>query len=523
MSQIHLRPYMAMEMAENESINHKYCSRINSWANELHGLTQMFMARTWKERGFWLFVIIICLFGASFNTIDVMNEYLEKQTSTLYIIRQESKLLLPSLTICPKDADAFDGYKVIKEIQQTVPDVDEDTAFAVIEFMVAGYGFGNMEQKVTSWTSSEIHNLSSIFDQWRGNRSLVEIFIKIFETDGYKCQDIMESCILESQKVPCCDLMESVYVLIRGRCFRLKPLNQTTTISPALTIAIRSIPSYFSNQGGWQALLVSYVSDYTPYVPIYPRYYINEDEWTTMIFHSRKIEMLPNSKHCIADDGFESRGACFIKQWLRNIIIKPYNCTLAYLQSFAQNLSVCHPKVVVQNYFQAMSSKISNFRCLPECNRKDLIIQKYSSPIIHASDRNNTKYLIEMSHLELQYELYKEVTQTTIPGFISQIGGQFGLFLGVSFITVLKIIVEATKLTYQAWHTVSRLHMISIKIIFREAYQKPKKSQRILLITTGVLEQTKLLALKLTIPLLRLIPSLQQINSSCERYTKNAS
>lgn len=98
-----------------------------------------------------------------------MNEYFEKQTSTLFTIRQvillfrmiqkyatkillfnffdlqESKLELPALVICPKNADAIDGDSIVRQISQALPAVDNITASSVLQFAIAGFGFSNME------------------------------------------------------------------------------------------------------------------------------------------------------------------------------------------------------------------------------------------------------------------------------------------------------------------------------------------------------------------------------------------
>uniref|UniRef100_A0AC34QUM1 Uncharacterized protein n=1 Tax=Panagrolaimus sp. JU765 TaxID=591449 RepID=A0AC34QUM1_9BILA len=46
----------------------------------------------------------------------------------------------------------------------------------------------------------------------------------------------------------------------------------------------------------------------------------------------------------------------------------------------------------------------------------------------------------------LTYESYKEILTTSLQGFISQIGGQFGLFLGLSVITIVQFCFSMTKI-----------------------------------------------------------------------------
>lgn len=45
--------------------------------------------------------------------------------------------------------------------------------------------------------------------------------------------------------------------------------------------------------------------------------------------------------------------------------------------------------------------------------------------------------------MDMVFEKYEEVRTTTFPGFVSQIGGQLSLFLGISIVTVAQFAVHA--------------------------------------------------------------------------------
>ncbi|VDN32996.1 unnamed protein product [Gongylonema pulchrum] len=70
--------------------------------------------------------------------------YWQKVISNFYLA-QESKLELPAIVICPKNADAIDGNLIVRQIREAVPEIDDITASSVLQFAVAGYGFRNME------------------------------------------------------------------------------------------------------------------------------------------------------------------------------------------------------------------------------------------------------------------------------------------------------------------------------------------------------------------------------------------
>lgn len=58
-------------------------------------------------------------------------------------------------------------------------------------------------------------------------------------------------------------------------------------------------------------------------------------------------------------------------------------------------------------------------------------------------DFDGFRFNLEVSFYDLQYEYVKEVKTNSIPSFMSQIGGQFGLFLGLSIITMIQMMIYA--------------------------------------------------------------------------------
>lgn len=50
-----------------------------------------------------------------------------------------------------------------------------------------------------------------------------------------------------------------------------------------------------------------------------------------------------------------------------------------------------------------------------------------------------TLFHVSASFEDLQVDHYEEQLTITLPGFIAQIGGQLGLFLGISVITMLQV------------------------------------------------------------------------------------
>lgn len=48
-------------------------------------------------------------------------------------------------------------------------------------------------------------------------------------------------------------------------------------------------------------------------------------------------------------------------------------------------------------------------------------------------------FMLQMTFWDLQSEEYREVVTTSLPGFISEIGGQYGLWLGITSTGIIQL------------------------------------------------------------------------------------
>uniref|UniRef100_A0A1I7TZX7 Uncharacterized protein n=1 Tax=Caenorhabditis tropicalis TaxID=1561998 RepID=A0A1I7TZX7_9PELO len=99
----------------------------------------------------------------------------------------------------------------------------------------------------------------------------------------------------------------------------------------------------------------------------------------------------------------------------------------------------------LNNYYKVWSEgySVDGFfeiiQCTPGCNRWDYQTSVQQSQTL--SPFVDYTFNLEASFNDLQYEYVKEVYTTSIPGFMSQIGGQFGFFLGLSIITLIQMVL----------------------------------------------------------------------------------
>jgi len=87
---------------------------------------------------------------------------------------------------------------------------------------------------------------------------------------------------------------------------------------------------------------------------------------------------------------------------------------------------------------------------------------------------------VSASFEDLQVDHYEEKLTITLPGFIAQIGGQLGLFLGISVITMLQVVLVTYGIQNMVKHSQVAMHVINpIKKWWRETRQRtnPEVSQ----------------------------------------------
>ncbi|KHJ87053.1 hypothetical protein OESDEN_13180 [Oesophagostomum dentatum] len=177
---------------------------------------------------------------------------------------------------------------------------------------------------------------------------------------------------------------------------------------------------------------------------MYPRMYLNYRDWNRVRFVQRRLSMLPTNPKCSLKPRDQGKSTCFVYSWIHNVLVTPLNCTLAYFKGmlpYVDTIPVCDPAVIVNDYARVTSLMLPNFSCLPACERVENTMQMATSPDF--STNMNYSFRIEASFTELEYEHYSEIRLTTAAGFISELGGQSGLFVGCSIMTVVQLLLSA--------------------------------------------------------------------------------
>jgi len=199
-----------------------------------------------------------------------------------------------------------------------------------------------------------------------------------------------------------------------------------------------------------QPQIIVYISDKYSDVGTFPRFYVNFHESMYMRLKARRIINLPSNSQCTPRLEERGRATCFMSKWLWRKVVSPLNCTVFYLRHKHPEYSVCEPEVIVRNYAKVNDLRgggNESARCLPACRRTEYTVSLFrsESTILREPARYLPAFRIELSYIHLEVERYEEVITTTLPGFVSQLGGQSGLFVGLSVCTIIQFGLSLTR------------------------------------------------------------------------------
>uniref|UniRef100_A0A914ENI2 Uncharacterized protein n=1 Tax=Acrobeloides nanus TaxID=290746 RepID=A0A914ENI2_9BILA len=424
------------------------------FTGEIHGMSQALNSKNIKQRIFWWTVVLICITGGTSMVVMVILEYIQGPTATSTTIRLVNSLELPGIIICPKTPDSFNFTLLYNDVQHMLPNISTTQATDLIVFWIAGSGLENMNDLPT-WNDTYLEYLQGLYKIWSKGYDHQGFFDKIQSKYGYKCEDLFAQCVVGGTTQDCCNvLFKRQVVPRRGICYQTKRnVNQTEADDIGrLVINLKAPSSLTSPESNYtQAQMIVYITDNFEYVTDFPRYYLYPFQYNRMHFTARYIDLLP-SKDCTTKF-FGKDTECFVKNWLFLNIILPYNCTVPYLnppylktiKEIPVGTPICEPIVIAKDYYdkiQLVHSGTFGYTsndCIPGCSRWDYSTTLQQGDALSPFD--GYTFNLEISYYDLQYEYLQEVMTSTIPGLMSQIGGQFGFFLGLSIITTIQVTI----------------------------------------------------------------------------------
>uniref|UniRef100_A0A914E4K6 Tc1-like transposase DDE domain-containing protein n=1 Tax=Acrobeloides nanus TaxID=290746 RepID=A0A914E4K6_9BILA len=208
-----------------------------------------------------------------------------------------------------------------------------------------------MQPIVSNMTDSELREMNSMLKRWIGNQKLEDFYDYFFKKYGYNCHDFLRSCSYGSEVINCCDIFLDYYMMLRGKCMRLRDFPQEDPDEVGkLTVMMARMHSPLADSTGLQLQSVIYISDLLRDVATFPRMYLDYNTWNRIRFTARQLIMLPINNQCVNNRPGYGKGTCFVETWLYNKVINNFNCTVFYLKYKTPNLEICDPYVIAKNY-----------------------------------------------------------------------------------------------------------------------------------------------------------------------------
>uniref|UniRef100_A0AC35U7X1 Amiloride-sensitive sodium channel n=1 Tax=Rhabditophanes sp. KR3021 TaxID=114890 RepID=A0AC35U7X1_9BILA len=406
------------------------------------GVHNVLHAKAFWYRIVWISSMFLCLCIGIYTVIVIINEYKDVPTATKISIHSENTLLLPQITICPTNpmtlnlskmsTDLFKANNIKYDMQMV-----EEFAY----FMLLGSGFQKVDMRLVSQMNITEHTL--LYDIFRQNMSVDYFFKFFFDTYGLQCTQLFKSCFLGSREYDCCQMLFATYTIRRGRCFRTIELKQETFDEMGkLKLEMRK-PTFMHSDQDQHIDIIAFVGEHKTSLAPFPRYYISHSTWTKLRVQAKYYNLI--AKEGICEDGSQtsSKAACYLREWMRDKVEGPLNCTFPYtVIEDRSHMAACHPKDLATVYQNIDDANYTVHNCILACDRWEYQVIHENVKIPPDSRmfaRGKFDFRLDVSYNDLQYEMIEEVPTISFAGLLSQIGGQFSLFLGSSILNIIQI------------------------------------------------------------------------------------
>ncbi|CCD63873.1 DEgenerin Like [Caenorhabditis elegans] len=470
----------------------------------MHGPKRIFQGKRWATL-FWL-IMVSCSLGLLITQVFILaSEYLSKPTvSDVSFLINEDGMDFPLITICNLNPIRKTYVNEINKTGEVSP--------PMINYMMKWF--------------TEIPTLIGGADRptlHEGNEEL-KLYMKnhlnftvdsFFMNSGFSCPDIFKLCSFQGEIFDCCTLSTEVLTPL-GKCFTLDLSSSTKAsmhkqtepgIQAGLAITLDAhLEEQFDGSNGMDALFTnSFVNGFRYFVhPPNTIPHLSSDEFTvspnTVAFSaisSDRYVLLPTHQwgNCTENfpDGIQSNlsyssgnclSLCKAKFYMENC-----GCTPA-LYNIENNLKECTPyetttcldnilakpnKETGKIEFQTPNCKA----CAQQCN--SLVYRAYNSygsqfsaGAFHYLKSINPEWtdghmranfqMINIFYRDMSYTEYNQVQDASVTQLLSDIGGNMGMFLGMSVITITEICLFFSKMFWLGFSKKRRDYMYSKRV-----------------------------------------------------------
>jgi Amiloride-sensitive sodium channel len=185
-----------------------------------HGLLDLYLAKSWGWRLFWITIIMGCCATFTFYCNDAYQSFMYHNTATGLSIRPAKSAPLPFIQFCHKE-----GRYNLTYVHQTLKSLNMSQNETISNYFYHIIAIYSKLSDNEAGVPGVIQNGLPIFMKLFGRNSIHGLNLLDFLVNAsYSCQQTFASCSFDSQPFDCCANAHSYYLPV-GYCHQLHHLN----------------------------------------------------------------------------------------------------------------------------------------------------------------------------------------------------------------------------------------------------------------------------------------------------------
>ncbi|KAF1770423.1 hypothetical protein GCK72_002241 [Caenorhabditis remanei] len=469
----------------------------------MHGPKRIFKGKRWATL-FW-FIMVSCSLGLLITQVVILaSEYLSKPTvSDVSFLINEDGMEFPLVTVCNLNPIR---KSYINEMNKTGDVYPEMINYLMQWFTEIPTLLGTADRQTLHQGNEELGLYQKNHPDFTAD--------KFFMEAGFECTEVIKLCTFQGELFDCCALATPILTPL-GKCFTIdlskspksfmhKQTEPGIQAGLAITLDAHLEEQFDGTSNSMEALFTnSFVDGFRYFVhPPNTVPHLASDEFTVSpnsvaysAISSDRYVLLPSHQwgNCTEDypSGIESNLPYSSGNCLALCKAKYYSdhcgCTPA-LYNIENTTKECTP----YETFTCVDTKLSHHtqgrlefqppsctRCAQQCN--SLVFRAYNSygsqfsagafNWLRAKNSNWTVghmkanfQMINIFYRDMAYTEYNQVQDASITQLLSDIGGNMGMFLGMSVITITEICLFFSKVFWIGFSKKRRGYMYSKKI-----------------------------------------------------------
>ncbi|CAB05178.2 DEgenerin Linked to Mechanosensation [Caenorhabditis elegans] len=465
----------------------------------MHGPKRIFKGKRIFTKLFWLIMVLGSLGLLIYQCWILSASYLSKPiVSQVSFLIPEDGMEFPSVTVCNFTPIRKSYIEAMNRTGDVSPDMINYLMNWFTEIPIL---LGNTDQQSLNKGNEELREYQSIHPNFTVDQ--------FFMDASFDCSDLMKLCSFQGESFDCCSLASPTLTPV-GKCFTLdlskSPMNKQTEpgIRAGLSLTLdANLDEQFDSSTGIDALLPnSFVNGFRYFV--HPKDTIPNlasDEYTvspnsvaySAISKFRYVLLPPNDWGNCTEDypyGIQSNlsytsGNC-LSLCKAKYFMNQCGCTPA-LYNIGNNFQECTPFETyncVNNSLSLLNEETGKMEFQPpSCTRCG---QQCDSQVYRADNSNGNQFsagafnyfnsknsswsvdymksnfqMIRIFYRDMSYTEYNQVQDASITDLLSAIGGNMGMFLGGSVITIVELFLFFSKVFWIGFSKTRRNYLYS--------------------------------------------------------------